>query len=93
MSTFNFGHRQRMHTQLYGQTSGKELFKVDEYNTRKAVTVYSLTMCIFIFLIEYFFITKIPFKFNFLLILAFIGFSYLGYINFKQQKRLREGLY
>jgi hypothetical protein len=32
MSIFDFGKKQRMHTQLIGNTSGKEMFKVDEYN-------------------------------------------------------------
>ena len=32
---FDFGSKQRMHTQMYGNTTGREMFQINEYNQRK----------------------------------------------------------
>lgn len=90
---FDFGKRQKLHTQLIGSTTGNELFKVDEYNTRRKTTFLTGFICVCIFLIEYWYITLIPIKWNILLFMAFIGSAYFCYSNFIQQKRLREKLY
>lgn len=93
MSIFNFGKKQRLHTQLYGHTTGNELFKVDEYNNRKAITGV-LSFAIFgLFTLFYFGIQAIPKKMLIFLILITISLSFLFYFNFKQQRILRERLY
>jgi hypothetical protein len=84
MSIFNFGKKQRLHTQLVGNTSGKELFKVDEYNKRKKGTM---------FIIGYEFLIATLFYVKLYLIFSMIGTFVFGFFNFKQQKILREGLY
>ena len=93
MSIFNFGNKQRLHTQLYGNTSGKELFKVDDYNNRKKTTgilIFFITGFLTLF---YFCIQAIPTKILTFLIITTIGLSIWLYFNIKQQIRLREVLY
>jgi hypothetical protein len=93
MSIFNFGRKQRLGIDLSGKTSGKEMFKVDEYNQKKRVTIGIFLYSLLIFTIGYFSFdslkTKMGLFFIILLILSWVWF----YFNYKSQIRLREGLY
>ena len=35
MGLFDFGNKQRMHTQMVGETSGREMFVMEQYNLKK----------------------------------------------------------
>ena len=93
MSIFNFGDKQRLHTQMFGHTSGKEMFKVDEYNKVKQVTM-SLCLALFLFFtIFYFGWSSIPLKFKgFMFIICILLGGWL-YFNVKSQLKLKEYLY
>ena len=93
MSIFNFGNRQRMHTQLVGNTSGREMFKVDEYNERKKTSIGLTLFLLFMSTTFYFTFFSIPMKFRLFLILLTLGAGVFLYFNYKQQRRLREDLY
>jgi hypothetical protein len=93
MSIFNFGKKQRLHTQLVGNTSGKELFKVDEYNKRKKGTMFIIGYEFLIATLFYFYWNNIQGNVKLYLIFSMIGTFVFGFFNFKQQKILREGLY
>ena len=93
MSMFNFKDKQRLHTQLVGETTGKELFHVDEYNQRKRTTLALVLALVGIFTLMYFCWKMIPMKITVFIILAFVGLATYLYFNCKQQFRLRERLY
>ena len=90
---FNFGNKQRLHTQLVGHTSGNELFKVDEYNQRKKTTALLILALVGFFTLFYFQIQYIPGKILFFLILVCLGLGVWLYFNMKSQFRLKEKLY
>lgn len=93
MSIFDFKKKQRLNAQLYGHTSGSEMFKVDEYNTRKKVTEAGVIFIVIMLSIFYFFWKDIPQKIIiWMIIITAISIVYC-FFNFKQQKRLRERLY
>lgn len=93
MSIFNFKDKQRLHTQIYGQTSGDEMFKIDEYNTTKGYS-FALGFIIFcLFTVFYFFWDKIQSKILFFLIIITVVLGILMYFNIKNQLRLKERLY
>lgn len=93
MGIFDFGKRQRLHTQLYGHTSGGELFKVDEYNRRKTISFSIVVTNVILFTIFYFMWNDIPIKIKVFMFLGMVGTIVLGYFNLKNQKKLGEGLY
>lgn len=90
---FNFGNKQRLHTQLIGNTTGKELFKVNEYNERKKRTGVLSVSLIILFTIFYFYIQNIPTKILIFMIIITLGLCFWLYSNFKQQRILRGVLY
>ncbi len=93
MAVFNFGQKQRLHTQMYGRTTGKEMFQVDEYNQRKSSTA-ALGVISFLLLTSlYFSIGVIALKWVLFLTLLLSGVITAIVFNFKQQIRLRENLY
>jgi hypothetical protein len=93
MTIFDFGKRQRMHTQLVGHTSGHEMFLVDEYNTKKKISTAIISYNIFLLTLMYFafdfFKTKTGF---FFILLGLISLGF-GYFNFKSQRILRSKFY
>jgi len=93
MAIFDFGRKQRLHTQMVGTTSGREMFKVDEYNHVKKTT-FSLGALIFIILtIFYFFWSYIPGKIAGFLVIVVILAGVWEYFNVKHQIRVKESLY
>jgi hypothetical protein len=93
MGIFNFGNKQRLHTQLYGNTTGREMFKVEEYNKLKATTI-GLSLVLFAFFTIFYFLWKhIPLKVLLFMIIVFLGLGVYLFFNVKQQRRLRENLY
>jgi len=93
MAIFNFGRKQKLHTQMYGRTTGKEMFKVDEYNKSKQILAGLGFMIFWIFVCFYFGYNSIPIKLRgFLFIVIFICLVW-GYIIIKNQKRLKQDLY
>ena len=93
MSLFNFGNRQRLHVQLMGNTTGKEMFKVDEYNKIKKISLILGFLVFWIFVCFYFGYKSIPIKLKgFLFIVIFICISWI-YFNMKNQKNLKGSLY
>lgn len=92
MPIFDF-NTQKMNTRLYGHTSGKEMFKVDEYNTRKKTTAGLSFFIISLLTIFYFGGAYIPTKPLIFMILSTIGLCIWFYFNLKQQLILRQGLY
>jgi len=93
MAIFDFGHKQRMHTQLVGNTSGREMFKVDEYNQVKKTTVILGTIIAIIFTLFYFGWSLIPGKIKFFMFLIFIGCGVWTYFNVNHQIKVRRSLY
>ena len=93
MSIFNFGNRQRLHAQLIGNTSGREMFQVDEYNQRKKTTIGIGIIIGLIATLLYFQIQNIPGKLLIFILLITAGLIWYGYHNWSQQVRLRENLY
>jgi glucan phosphoethanolaminetransferase (alkaline phosphatase superfamily) len=93
MSVFDFGRKQRLGVDLYGHTSGREIFNVDEYNNSKKLTVCLVLIMLVIFSAFYFEWTSIPIKIKIFMGLIFLGCSTLGYFNIKKQIRIRESLY
>ena len=93
MSVFDFGKRQRMHTQFVGSTTGREVFQVDEYNQRKKGTGVVITASAMILTLFYFAWNSIPKNIKGYLFIALIGILGYGYYNYQQQRRLREKLY
>ena len=93
MPIFDFKDKQRLHTQLIGNTSGREMFKVDDYNNRKKTTGILIFFITGLLTLFYFCIQAIPTKILIFLIIITIGLSIWLYFNIKQQLRLREGLY
>lgn len=93
MGIFNFGNKQRLHTQMYGETSGREMFKVDEYNSVKKLSL-TLGMTMFcIFSLLFFVNSLIKTKLGLFLILVFIGCGVWEYFNIKHQINVRRSLY
>lgn len=90
---FNFGNKQRLHTQLVGNTSGREMFKVDEYNQVKRTTVTLGSVMFAIFTLFFFFWNSIPTKIRLFMVLIFLGAGTWTYFNVKHQIRVRESLY
>ena len=93
MAIFDFGKKQRLHTQLYGNTTGSEMFKVDEYNNRKKVMGILSFIEITLFTIFFFEIQYIPSKVLVFLTLIFVGCGIYGYYTIKELKGLRKRLY
>jgi len=94
MGIFDFGRKQRLHTQIYGQTSGKELFKIDEYNKSKKITIALITYLVFSFTLLYFGIGgMLSRKSLIFFIFTIVGVIIWLYFNYKNQKRLKENLY
>jgi hypothetical protein len=93
MAIFDFGKRQRMHTQVYGHTTGREMFQVDEYNTQMKAIGGAVAVDFMIFTMLYFFWNQIPSKFIVFMFIVAIGMSCLGYFAWKSKQRLRERLY
>lgn len=93
MAIFNFGNKQRLHTQLVGNTTGREMFRVDEYNQRKKTSI-GLGFIIFgLLTLFYFFGKYISGKWLTFLIIGTLGLGIWFYFNYKQQRILRRGLY
>lgn len=90
MGIFNFGRKQRLHTEIYGHTSGSEMFKIDEYNGRKKKTAFLSFIIIIILTIFYFLWDNIESKIRFFMILIVIGCLVYGYFNVKEQISLKE---
>lgn len=93
MSIFNFGRRQRLHTQLYGNTNGREMFKIDEYNHIKKITYWLSGTMFIIFTLFYFCWSEIPLKLKGFIGLIFIGGGIWNYFNIKHQIKVRKSLY
>lgn len=93
MSIFNFGKRQRLHAQLYGNTTGREMFKVDEYNQRKKTTGVLIAFILIYLTILYFNYSYMLNKVGLFFFLFFVIAGVYLFFNYKQQRRLREGLY
>jgi glucan phosphoethanolaminetransferase (alkaline phosphatase superfamily) len=93
MAIFDFGRKQRLHTQLVGNTSGREMFKVDEYNSVKRLTFLLGFVMVVIFTIFYFCWASIPKNIKIFMILIFIGCGIWEYFNIKHQIRVKESLY
>jgi hypothetical protein len=93
MTIFDFGKRQRMHTQLVGHTSGHEMFLVDEYNTKKKISTAIISYNIFLLTLMYFAFDFIKTKTGiFFVLIGLAGLGY-GYFNFKSQRVLRSKFY
>ena len=92
MSIFNFG-RQRLHTQMHGNTSGREMFKVDEYNHVKTTTYFLGTIMAIIFTLFYFSWNSIPGKIKGFMIIVLLVCGVWTYFNVKHQIKVRESLY
>jgi len=90
---FDFGNKQRLHTQLHGNTTGKELFKVDEYNTQNKKIKSAIVVNSFIFATLYFLINEIPLKLIIFLLLIVIFMFLIGYSGYKNKKHLKQNLY
>jgi fatty acid desaturase len=93
MAIFNFGNKQRLHTQMIGETSGREMFKVDEYNQVKGLTFGLGAIMLGIFTLFFFAWNSIPGKIKLFLSLIFIGCGIWEYFNVKHQIKVRESLY
>lgn len=93
MAIFNFGNKQRLHTQIVGQTSGREMFKVDEYNQVKKLSFILGAIMLSIFTLFYFAWSYIPNKVKVFMGLIFLGCGLWEYFNVKHQIRVRESLY
>lgn len=87
---FNFGNKQRLHAQMIGNTSGREMFVINEYNERKSqirgLILAFIINLIVIFLLFYF----DNFKFGFLLCLPLIGIVIASYFLLQSKRRLYE---
>lgn len=93
MGIFDFGNKQRLHTQLLGNTTGREMFKVNEYNAVKK-SLFGIGIFIFGFFAVFWFCWKlISTKVLIFLILIFIGLCYWFYHNFRELNRLKGLLY
>jgi len=93
MTLFDFGKRQRMHTQLTGNTSGHEMFLVDEYNSRKKVSGAIVCYNFFLLTLIYFAFSFIQTKTGFFFILLGLISLGFGYFNYKSQRILRRKFY
>lgn len=93
MGIFDFGKRQKLHTQMIGNTSGREMFKVDEYNQLKRITFSLAGIMMVLFTIFYFAWDYIPTKIKVFMGLIFVGCATWEYFNVKHQIRVRESLY
>jgi hypothetical protein len=93
MGLFDFGHKQRLHTQLVGNTTGREMFKVSEYNNVKK-SLFGIGFFIFCFFTLFYFCwNNISTKVLIFLIIIFLGLCYWFYHNFKELNRLKGLLY
>jgi len=93
MAIFNFGNKQRLHTQLLGNTTGREMFKVDEYNSVKKLSFILGFVMFVLFTTFYFCWNSIVIKIRIFMILIFIGCAIWTYFNLKHQTRVRDSLY
>ena len=93
MAIFDFGHKQRMHTQLVGNTSGREMFKVDEYNQVKKTTVVLGTIIAIILTLFYFSWADIPSKIKGFMFIVLIVCGVWTYFNVNHQIKVRNSLY
>lgn len=93
MPIFDFGKKQRLHTQLIGNTSGKEMFKVDEYNQQNKKIGGVVVFDFIIFTILYFYGGLIPIKFLIFMIILTMGLNYFGYSAYKNKQELKGKLY
>jgi len=93
MAIFDFGRKQRLHTQMVGNTSGREMFKVDEYNSVKKLTYGIGFIMGIIFTIFYFFFNNIPLKVKIFMGIIFLGCGIWEYFNIKHQIKVRKSLY
>jgi len=93
MTIFDFGKRQRMHTQLIGNTSGHEMFLVDEYNTKKKISISIICYNLFLLSLMYFAFDFFKTKTGiFFVLIGLISLGF-GYFNYKSQKLLRSKFY
>jgi len=93
MGIFDFGKKQRMHTQVFGHTTGKEMFQVDEFNSQNKKIGSAVVVDFSIFAILYFYWSYItPKVIIFMLIIASV-MGCVGYFAYKSKRRLREKLY
>ena len=92
MGIFDF-NKQTMRADLRGQTLGKEMFKVQEYNERKATTFKIISIEAALLTFFYFGYKIIPMKIFIFLIILCLGLGFWGYHNYKEQTKLREKLY
>lgn len=93
MAIFDFGNRQRLHTQLIGNTNGREMFKVDEYNQVKKMNVILGTIMFLLFTSFYFFWTSIGNKIKGFMVIIFVGCAVWFYFNMKHQIKVKRSLY
>lgn len=93
MAIFNFGRKQNLGVDLYGHTSGKEMFLIDEYNQRKGFTLGLILILSGIFTIFYFGWDGISNNIKFFFGLVFLGLGIVLYFNLKNQIKMREDLY
>ncbi|MCK9429536.1 MAG: hypothetical protein M0R17_05990 [Candidatus Omnitrophica bacterium] len=87
---FDFGRKQRLGVRLQGNTSGKEMFKIDDYNNRKKNTAILSFIVISILSVFYFFWNNIESKIRIFMILVVVGCLVYGYFNVKEQIRMKE---
>ena len=92
MGIFDF-NKQTMRADLRGSTSGKEMFKVQEYNERKANTFKIITIEASLLTLFYFGYKIIPTKIFLFLIIICLGLGFWGFHNYKEQVKLRAKLY
>ena len=92
MAIFNF-KRQLLHTQLDGRTSGREMFKVDEYNQVKKTNAILGCVMFLIFTSFYFLWNSIGNKFKGFMAIIFVGCAIWFYFNMKHQIKVKRSLY
>ena len=92
MSIFDFGKKQRLHTQLVGNTSGSEMFKIEEYQKTKKI-LFGIGIADFMsFAIFFFSIQDIPLKITIFWIISLIALNAYGYYTFKHYKKIKQRL-
>lgn len=93
MTLFNFGRKQRLHTQLYGNIDGDEIFKIEDYKYKQGISILLFLYIGTILTIFYFLIQKIPQKILYFLIITLIISGIWLYFNLKEQFRIKKYLY
>ena len=84
---YDFGNKQRMHTQMIGNTSTKEIFLAREFDNSRSLLVGLSFSSIASFIIAYFLFKALVFSYGFLFLFIALALEYVSYMFYKRKSK------